>query len=82
MNYTAKLLLESAAGLLILLALLIRYQIGKRRFNRRSAFGLQQFPSYGCAVLTTLGENLLLFIAVAMAIAALILLLTAFIYKP
>jgi hypothetical protein len=46
------------AGLaLTVLGLLIRYSIGRRRFNRRSPFGLQQYHSYKEALGTRAGEG-------------------------
>jgi Co/Zn/Cd efflux system component len=44
---------------LILLVFFIRYQVGKRRFNRRSTTGVQLFKSYFTGLLTTLLEALL-----------------------
>ncbi len=41
---------------LIILGMVIRYAIGKRRFNRRNHVGMELFPSYGQAVLTRIAE--------------------------
>ena len=47
-------------GVLLLIAgLFIRYQIGRRRFNRRSITGVQIYSSYIKAILTTIIETLL-----------------------
>jgi len=46
----------------ILLGIGIRYQIGKRKFNRRNFAGKEQFTSYRRAVTTTAGERFLRFI--------------------
>ena len=36
----------------LILGLIIRYSVGRRRFNRRTPFGLQQFRSYNQALAT------------------------------
>jgi hypothetical protein len=41
---------------LLLFGLIIRYSVGRRRFNRRNPVGLQQFQSYNQAVITRAGE--------------------------
>jgi hypothetical protein len=65
-------------GLILLaIGLLIRYYIGKRRFNRRDIAGLQQFPTYGRAVFTTLWETLFLIIGNLCLLAGLFLLALA-----
>jgi hypothetical protein len=47
-------------GILLLIAgLFIRYQIGRRRFNRRSIAGVQIYGSYLKGLLTTIGETIL-----------------------
>jgi hypothetical protein len=43
--------------LLIAIGLVIRYQIGRRRFNRRGIGGLQHFDGYGRGLITTIIEN-------------------------
>ena len=48
---------------LIGICLFIRYQIGRRRFNRRGIGGLQHFSSYRKAVTIGILEKLLLLIA-------------------
>lgn len=63
--------------ILLVIGLFIRYQIGKRRFNRRGMAGLQQFSSYGRAVLTTLLERLILFIGNLCLLAGMLLLAVA-----
>ncbi|WP_370998747.1 hypothetical protein [Mucilaginibacter sp. RCC_168] len=45
--------------LLLVLGLCIRYQIGRRRFNRRSITGIQLYSSYFKGVVTTILETLL-----------------------
>jgi len=65
-------------GLLLLaIWLLIRYQIGKRRFNRRGIGGVQHFSSYAKAVTVTLLERLCLFVANCCGLAGLFLLAVA-----
>ncbi|MBK0379368.1 hypothetical protein [Mucilaginibacter segetis] len=62
-------------GFLLLVAcFFIRYQIGRRRFNRRGVGGLQQFSSYRKAVVTTFLETLILFIGNLCGFAGLYLL--------
>jgi hypothetical protein len=48
--------------LLTAIGLFIRYHINRRRFNRRSITGLQQFASYHRFILTVIVERLLYFI--------------------
>ncbi|MGF7077735.1 hypothetical protein [Mucilaginibacter sp. UYCu711] len=60
--------------LLIGICLLIRYHIGRRRFNRRGIGGLQHFFSYRKAVAVGFLERLLLFIANICGLAGLFLL--------
>jgi hypothetical protein len=45
--------------LLLLLGLLVRYIIGRRRFNRRSLAGVQGFKSYTRAILITTVEKVI-----------------------
>lgn len=59
------------------LGLVIRYQIGRRRFNRRGMAGLQQFPTYRKAVLITLLERLILTVGNLSLLAGLFLLALA-----
>jgi hypothetical protein len=42
---------------LFFFGLVIRYSVGRSRFNRRNPFGLQQFQSYNQAVITRAGEG-------------------------
>lgn len=44
--------------LLIIAGLFIRYQVGRRRFNRRSTAGVQLYRNYFVAVVTTIGERI------------------------
>ena len=55
----------------------IRYQIGKRRFNRRGIGGVQYFSGYGRSVWINLLEKLLLFIGNSCGVAGLLLLALA-----
>jgi hypothetical protein len=65
-------------GLILLaIGLFIRYRIGKRRFNRRGVAGMQQFPTYGKAVVVTALERLILFIGNLSLLAGLFLLAVA-----
>ena len=65
-------------GLLLLaICLFIRYQIGKRRFNRRGVGGVEHFSTYGKAIFTGLLERLLLLIGNGCGLAGLILLALA-----
>lgn len=64
---------------LIVIGLFIRFQIGRRRFNRRNVAGMQVFATYGLAVWVTFAERLLLFIAGLMIAGGLFLrLVTAY----
>ena len=63
--------------LLSALCLLIRYQIGKRRFNRRGIGGVQHFPNYRSAILTTVLEMLILLIGNLCGLAGWVLLAVA-----
>jgi len=71
-NYT----IPCGIGLLAI-CLFIRYQIGKRRFNRRGIGGLQHYSSYRKAVATIFGETILLLIATLFGFAGLFLLALA-----
>ncbi|RVT98439.1 hypothetical protein EOD41_16750 [Mucilaginibacter limnophilus] len=62
---------------LFAICLFIRYHIGRRRFNRRGIGGLQQFSSYGKAVIITFLERLVLFIGNCCGLAGLGLLAVA-----
>jgi len=63
--------------LLVGIGLFIRYQVGKRRFNRRGIGGVQHFSGYGKALAIGLLERLLLLIANACGLAGLFLLALA-----
>ena len=65
--------LTIVAIILLVLGLLIRYIVGRRRFNRRTIAGLQQFKNYNIAVLTTVLERLFNVIANLMIIGGIIL---------
>jgi len=60
--------------LLVSIGLLIRYQIGRRRFNRRGIGGLQQFPTYGRFMLTVIIEKVIYLIGTLCLWAGLFLL--------
>ncbi|MCD8739042.1 hypothetical protein LT679_00385 [Mucilaginibacter roseus] len=62
---------------LLAVCLFIRYQIGKRRFNRRGIGGVQHFSGYDRSVIVTLLERLLLIIANSCGLAGLFLLAIA-----
>ena len=65
-------------GLLLVAAgLLIRYHIGRRRFNRRGIGGLQQFPTYGRFIFTVIVERIIHFIGTIALWAGLFLLTIA-----
>jgi hypothetical protein len=61
------------AIILLVIGLLLRYIIGKRRFNRRGVAGLQQFKSYRIALFMTVIERLVNTIATLMIIVAVVL---------
>ena len=48
--------------ILVIISLVIRYWLGKKNFERRNAFGVQEFKSYRHALMTRLGENFIHFI--------------------
>jgi len=60
--------------LLSAIGLFIRYQIGRRRFNRRGIGGLQQFPTYGRFIFTITIERIIHFIGTLCLLAGLFLL--------
>lgn len=59
--------------ILITTGLLLRYRIAKRRFNRRALTGLQQYPNYHTALLTTFTERLVKAIGTILIIGGIIL---------
>ena len=61
------------AIILLVIGLLLRYVIGKRRFNRRGVAGLQHFKSYSVAVITIAVEKVVNIIAILMIIGAIFL---------
>lgn len=68
-------------GLLLLaLGLFIRYQIGRRRFNRRGICGLQQFPTYGRFLFTVMVERVVYTIGTLCLLAGIVLLAIADFY--
>ncbi len=59
-------------GILLLIAgLLIRYQIGRRRFSRRGLGGLQHFKKYGQGLVTLWVEWLFIGVANVLIVAGL-----------
>lgn len=58
---------------LMLIALILLYLVGKRRFNRRGIAGTQYFSSYNKALTKTFFECLLRFIAVLMLLGAIVI---------
>lgn len=62
---------------LILLGLLLRYYIGRRRFNRRNAAGLQQFRSYREALWISAWERLSMIVANLLITAGMLMLASA-----
>ena len=60
---------------LIIAGLALRLQINRRRFNRRSPAGLQQYPNYWIALFTTFMESIVSIVGYLMIIIGLILLL-------
>ncbi|MEO8949926.1 MAG: molybdenum ABC transporter permease [Mucilaginibacter sp.] len=63
------------AIILLVIGLTLRYIISKRRFNRRGIAGMQYFKSYSVALVTTIIERIVNFIAALMIIGAIILFL-------
>ena len=57
----------------LILGLIIRYSVGRRRFNRRTPFGLQQFRSYNQALATRGGEGCARGIGTLLILAGLVL---------
>jgi uncharacterized protein YjeT (DUF2065 family) len=60
---------------LLLIGLIIRYSVGRRRFNRRTPFGLQQYRSYNEALATRSGEGCARVIGILLVLAGLLLVL-------
>jgi hypothetical protein len=63
--------------ILTAIGLWFRYQISRRRFNRRGIGGLQQFPTYGRFIFTMVVEKVVYFIATLCLLAGLFLLALA-----
>lgn len=67
----------SIYGLILLFAgFLLRLNINRRRFNRRSPTGLQHYPNYWNALFTTFMESAIGILAFLMIVAGLVVLLT------
>lgn len=62
---------------LISVCLIIRYLIGRRKFNRSGMAGLQGYNNYNRAVATTFLEKMMLFIANLCGVAGMFLLAVA-----
>ena len=60
-------------SLLLIAGLFIRYQIGRRRFNRRSIAGVQIYSSYIKAILITIIETLLNIVGALFIVAGIII---------
>jgi len=63
------------ACILLGIGIIVRYWIGRRRFNRRSIAGLQLFSSYEKWWLVTRIESLINFLALVAIIAGIVLLI-------
>ncbi|QHS55199.1 hypothetical protein GWR56_06465 [Mucilaginibacter sp. 14171R-50] len=63
--------------ILIALCSVIRYQIGRRRFNRRGVGGLQHFHTYQKYVVVTTLERIIMIVANLCGLAGLVLLAVA-----
>ncbi|MBN8879830.1 MAG: hypothetical protein J0I32_19960 [Sphingobacteriales bacterium] len=59
--------------ILFTVGLLLRYIVGRNRFNRRGVGGLQHYNSYNRAVATTLFESILKMIGTVLLLAGLLL---------
>ena len=68
-NYTVLIL----AIILFVAGLLIRYFIGRRRFNRRGVGGLQHFKSYNTSLIIPVMERVLNIIGTLMILAGIAL---------
>lgn len=66
-------ILFAAGIILLLLGIIIRYSVSRRRFNRRTPFGLQQYRSYNEALATRGGEGCAKVIATLLVLAGLLL---------
>lgn len=62
--------------------LLIRYVIGRRRFNRRGMAGLQQYRSYRGAVIISTLEAIVIRLATIAILIGLVLLANAYFFHP
>ena len=68
-NYTVLII----AIILFVAGLLIRYMIGRRRFNRRGVGGLQYFKSYNTSLVIPVMERVLNIIGALMILAGIAL---------
>lgn len=64
--------------ILIIIGIIINVSINRRRFYRRSPTGLQQFKTFGGAVLTTWSEKLGKLLAMALILLGLFVLATGY----
>ncbi|MBS1526295.1 MAG: hypothetical protein JST19_11640 [Bacteroidetes bacterium] len=62
----------------ILLSLYLSYWRGKRKFNRRNAFGREEFSSYEKSLMNGWTENFASFLSILLMILGIILLLFAY----
>jgi hypothetical protein len=67
LNFHSRFLLYTV--LLIATGLLLRYWIGKRRFDRKNVAGLQNFTRYRNAVIILTIENIVVWIANLLIVA-------------
>lgn len=59
--------------ILLLIGLALRFFVGRRRFNRRGVGGLQQYSTYGKALVTTTFESILQLMGLLMILGGIFL---------
>lgn len=59
--------------ILMLIGIVIRYIIGRRRFNRRTIAGTEGFSSYEKAVFVTFSERIMMLVAKLLLVGGLLL---------
>jgi hypothetical protein len=67
------------AIIFLLGGIVLRFQINKRRFNRRNAAGVEEFKSYGRAYTTQMAEKVGRLLSLALIVIGVLLLLSYFI---
>ena len=67
--------------ILIVLSRVIWYFVGRRNFNRRNSYGVQEFKSYEHATATRIGEGFLKFIAYLLIAIGIIFVILHFTYS-